>query len=87
MEQGGILIGISAGSSDENLVGIEDKSSLGLVDFEFMPHWSEDDSIKYLELLKDYSKSQNTIVYACADSDGIVIDGDEIKFIGNIIKI
>ena len=99
VEQGGILIGISAGSiivtktidiaqfGDENLVGIDDKSSLGLVDFEFMPHWSEDESIKYLDLLKDYSKSKNTTVYACADSDGIVIDGDDIKFIGNIIKI
>ncbi|MCB2360542.1 peptidase E [Clostridium estertheticum] len=99
MEQGGILIGISAGSiilsktidmaqfGDEDIVGIEDRSSLGIVDFQFMPHWSDDESIKYLDLLKNYSKVKKTTIYACNDGDGIVIDGDDIKFIGNVIKI
>ncbi|MBU3155814.1 Type 1 glutamine amidotransferase-like domain-containing protein [Clostridium estertheticum] len=99
VEQGGILIGISAGSiilsktidmaqfGDEDIVGIEDRSSLGIVDFQFMPHWSDDESVKYLDLLKDYSKVKKTTIYACNDGDGIVIDGDDIKFIGNVIKI
>ncbi|MBU3072410.1 Type 1 glutamine amidotransferase-like domain-containing protein [Clostridium estertheticum] len=99
VEQGGILIGISAGSiilsktidmaqfGDEDIVGIEDRSSLGIVDFQFMPHWSDDESIKYLKVLKDYSKVKKTTIYACNDGDGIVIDGDDIKFIGNVIKI
>ncbi|MCB2340458.1 Type 1 glutamine amidotransferase-like domain-containing protein [Clostridium estertheticum] len=99
VEQGGILIGISAGSillsktidmaqfGDEDIVGIEDRSSLGIVDFQFMPHWSDDESIKYLDLLKNYSKVKKTTIYACNDGDGIVIDGDDIKFIGNVIKI
>lgn len=99
VEQGGILIGISAGSiilsktidmaqfGDEDIVGIADRSSLGIVDFQFMPHWSDDESIKYLDLLKDYSKEKKTTIYACNDGDGIVIDDDDIKFIGNVIKI
>ncbi|MPQ31378.1 peptidase S51 [Clostridium estertheticum] len=99
VEQGGILIGISAGSiilsktidmaqfGDEDIVGIEDRSSLGIVDFQFMPHWSDDESIKYLKVLKDYSKVKKTTIYACNDGDGIVINGDDIKFIGNVIKI
>lgn len=99
VDQGGMLIGISAGSiilsktidmaqfGDEDIVGIEDRSSLGIVDFQFMPHWSDDESIKYLKVLKDYSKVKKTTIYACNDGDGIVIDGDDIKFIGNVIKI
>jgi dipeptidase E len=99
VEQGGILIGISAGSiilsktidmaqfGDEDIVGIADRSSLGIVDFQFMPHWSDDESNKYLDLLKDYSKVKKTTIYACNDGDGIVIDGDDIKFIGNVTKI
>ncbi|MGH4119162.1 Type 1 glutamine amidotransferase-like domain-containing protein [Clostridium sp.] len=99
VEQGGILIGISAGGiilsktidmaqfGDEDIVGIADRSSLGIVDFQFMPHWSDDEGIKYLDLLKDYSKIKKTTIYACNDGDGIVIDDDDIKFIGNVIKI
>jgi len=99
VEQGGILIGISAGSiilsktidmaqfGDEAIVGIDDRCSLGIVDFHFMPHWSNDESIKYLDLLKEYSIVKKTTIYACNDGDGIVIDGDNIKFIGNVIKI
>ncbi|MBU3099751.1 MULTISPECIES: Type 1 glutamine amidotransferase-like domain-containing protein [Clostridium] len=99
VEQGGILIGISAGSiilsktidmaqfGDEDIVGIDDRSSLGIVDFQFMPHWSDDESIKYLDVLKDYSKVKKTTIYACNDGDGIVIDGNDIKFIGNVMKI
>ncbi|EOP54211.1 hypothetical protein IIW_01484 [Bacillus cereus VD136] len=41
----------------------------------------------YLDLLKDYSKLRNRTIYACKDGDGIVIDGEDIKLIGKIIKI
>jgi len=30
---------------------------------------------------------RETTIYACNDGDGIVIDSDDIRFIGNIIKI
>ncbi|WJE50434.1 Type 1 glutamine amidotransferase-like domain-containing protein [Bacillus cereus] len=99
VENGGVLIGVSAGSIittksidtaqfvDEDIIGIEDRSSLGFVDFDFMPHWSEKLSEACLDLLKDYSKLKNRTVYGCKDGDGIVIEGEDIKLIGNIIKI
>jgi dipeptidase E len=97
---GGVLIGISAGSilmtktieisgygenSDENIIGIENKSALGLVDFEFMPHW--DGTEKFLNFVRSYAAHKNTIVYVCKDGDGIVVDNDNVKLIGNVIKI
>ena len=99
VEQGGILIGVSAGSiittksidiaqfGDEKIIGMDDSSSLELVDFEFMPHWSENGRSKYFNMLNDYSKSKRSTIYCCNDGDGIVIDGNDIKFIGNLIKI
>lgn len=27
-------------NGDENIIGIQNKSALDLVDFEFMPHWN-----------------------------------------------
>ncbi|SDY83108.1 dipeptidase E [Bacillus sp. 166amftsu] len=99
VENGGVLIGVSAGSIittksidtaqfvDEDIIGLEDRSSLGFVDFDFLPHWSEEQSEKYLDLVRDYSKLKNRTIYACKDGGGIVIDGENIKLIGNIIKI
>lgn len=100
VKEGGILIGISAGSimmskdisvaglgerGDCNNIGIEDKSALGLVDFEFAPHW--DGNTEYIILLSKYAKDKNKVVYACKDGDGIVIDGNDIKLIGDVKKI
>ncbi|MEZ2323079.1 Type 1 glutamine amidotransferase-like domain-containing protein [Bacillus pacificus] len=99
LKNGGVLIGVSAGSIittksidtaqflDEDIIGLEDRKSLGIVDFDFMPHWSEEQSEKYLDLLKDYSELKSREIYACKDGDGIVIDGEEIKLIGDILKI
>jgi dipeptidase E len=100
VKEGGILIGISAGSiimtndisvaglgeeSDENIIGMEDKTGLGLVDFEFAPHWNG--SMEYLELISKYAKDKNKVVYACKDGDGIIIDGNDIKLIGDVKRI
>lgn len=93
----GILIGVSAGSilmtnsielagfgdyADQNFVGITDLSSLGLVNFEFLPHW--DGSTDGIELLRKYSKMKDTIIYACRDNDGIIVNNDKVKLIGQI---
>ena len=96
--KGGILIGVSAGSivmsktidittlHDENTIGLKDYTALGLVDFEFFPHL--DHNMKqYLEKLKKYSIKSNTVIYACKDGDGIIVNNHEIKFFGNILKI
>ncbi|MFC1787907.1 Type 1 glutamine amidotransferase-like domain-containing protein [Patescibacteria group bacterium] len=95
---GGILIGLSAGSiimsedismasgpeGDENTVGLDDLSSLGLIDFYFYPHFDQTNqsTIKYL---KEFSKKNKTI-YACTDGSGILIEDEKLKFIGKIFK-
>jgi len=38
-------------------------------------------------LLKKYAEAKKTTVYACKDGDGIIIDGENIKLIGDILKI
>lgn len=98
---GGIIIGISAGSilstktveiagygddGDENLIGVEDMSALGLVDFEFMPHWNG--SVESLGQARNYAKLKNTIVYVCKDGDGIIVDdNNKIRTFGDVVKI
>jgi len=96
--KGGILIGVSAGSiimsktinittlHDENTIGLKDYTALGLVDFEFFPHL--DHNMKqYLEDLKKYSIKSNSVIYACKDGDGIIVNDHEINFFGNVLKI
>jgi len=96
---GGILIGVSAGSiimsktidiatlNDENAIGLKDYTALGLVDFEFFPHLN-DNMKQYLEDLKKYSiNKSNSVIYACEDGDGIIVNDHEVKFIGEVLKI
>ena len=95
--KGGILIGISAGAMlmsktieiaeliDEDNIGLEDNESLGFVDFDFMPHWEQNRGL--LSELLEYSERKNRLIYACSDSDGIIVNNDKIKLLGNIIKI
>lgn len=100
VHKGGILIGISAGSilmtnninvagigeyCDENLIEIEDKSALGLVNFEFSPHWSG--RLEDLTSLREYAKARNTIVYVCRDGSGMVVNGDKVELIGEVEKV
>ena len=98
VRKGGILIGVSAGGiimsktinittlHDENTIGLKDYTALGLVDFEFFPHL--DHNMKqYLENLKRYSIRSNSVIYACKDGDGIIIDDDKINFFGDVLKI
>ena len=99
VESGKVLIGVSAGSIittksidtakflDEDIVGLNDRSSLGVVDFDFIPHWNNNQSEEKLKLLRTYSNLKNRTIYACKDGNGIVIEGEDIKFIGDIIKV
>jgi len=61
---------------DENEVGLSKRGekSLGLVNFEFFPHYRQ--SARYRNALQDYSKRTGVPVYACRDGSGIVIEGD-----------
>lgn len=91
------LIGVSAGSMimaksiriaefhDQNEVQLTDLSGLGLVGFEFMPHWNREKN-QLDELLK-YSLHQEENIFTCDDGDGIIIDGENIEFYGDIKEI
>jgi len=93
---GGVLAGLSAGGilmtphiglagyprfdCDENDVGLTQLGSLGLVNFEFFPHYRS-----YARLngaLKRYSQTSQAPIIACEDGGGLVINGDQKTFVG-----
>lgn len=95
---GGILIGVSAGSipvipdistshicGDDILEGMNEYTGLNLVDFSFIPH--HDNIPVDLDTLRKYSKEKNTVIYACGDSDGIIVNEDVIRCIGDVTLI
>ncbi len=96
-QNGGILIGISAGSIlmsncidivpvlHDGMIEVANTKALCLNDFEFVPHW-ERNHIYYHDI-KQYSKLNKRTIYLCSDSDGIVVNNDEVRLIGNVIKI
>jgi len=98
VEKGGVLIGVSAGSiimsqsidiatlHDENTIGLKDYSALGLVNFDFFPHL-DNDREKYLKEIIKYSKTSKSVIYACKDGDGIIVEENNIQFFGEILKI
>lgn len=97
IEQGGICIGVSAGAilmsptigiaefGDENQVGLQDLSSLNIIDFEFFPHFNGK-SETLLSLQKRANATQKSI-YVCKDGDGIIIKDKIIHQIGDIIVL
>jgi dipeptidase E len=96
VRRGGVLAGLSAGGlimtptielagvkgldPDENEVGMKDFRSLGLVDFEFSPHFEP--TARRIELHRAYSRKVSRPIYACQDGGGIVVCGRETSFIG-----
>ncbi|WP_339276804.1 Type 1 glutamine amidotransferase-like domain-containing protein [Paenibacillus sp. FSL W8-0426] len=97
VSNGGILIGVSAGSllmtktielagygedGDLNGVGLKDMKALGLVEFEFLPHW--DGSEKTEQSISRYAKAKDITVYLCRDGDAVVVNNTKIEFIGDI---
>jgi dipeptidase E len=96
VRRGGILTGLSAGAiimtptidtasfpefdRDENDENLKNYKSMGLVNFEFFPHYRN--SRRYDLELMAHSKKMNMPLYACPDGCGIVVDNDSISFIG-----
>ena len=78
----GLYVGSSAGSvilsptieiakyGDKNQIGLKDLSGFGVVDFEFYPHYTEQDESDIL----DYEKKQNTSVERVPNGSGIFVD-------------
>jgi dipeptidase E len=93
--RGGVLIGISAGAiimtpnifttydcGDDHPIEPFDHTALELVDFAFMPHYTPELENRCQELALELNRT----LYACQDGDGIVVNGDEIKLIGDVLE-
>lgn len=96
VKNGGVLTGLSAGAilmtqdvemaaypdfdRDENTVGISNLEALKLLDFCFFPHFKN--SARYDVVFKKYTKLKGKVIYACPDGAGIVVNGEEIRFVG-----
>ena len=97
-ERGGVVAGLSAGAilltptidlaaypkfdADRNEVGLKDLRALGLVDFEFFPHYQP--TLRYRRALESYSRRRENAVFAVPDGGGIVVDGDTTTCFGAV---
>lgn len=64
----------------------ESLRALELVNFEFLPHYNRHDD-SFISLIKQYTKETGIIVYSCADGGAIVINAENMQFIGETYKI
>ncbi|MEX0350145.1 MAG: Type 1 glutamine amidotransferase-like domain-containing protein [Paracoccaceae bacterium] len=97
-QKGGLLIGTSAGAilmtptvaldaifSDDDPWAIRNSKALGIVPFEFFPHLNENSD--HLPKLFAYSSQTSRSIAACRDGDGVVVNGDAIESIGDVVWI
>lgn len=96
-KEGGILAGTSAGAiiltpnirsagypefdKDDNFIRLKNEASLGLVNFEFFPHFSLQE--RYIAALKQKSEEISVPIYAAPDGGGIWVNGKKIIFYDN----
>ena len=93
LDNGGIYLGVSAGSyvacpdifpaqwkhaEDENRVGLKDFKGLGLVDFYVSPHYIPE----HEAILNENKNSVSYPIYALTDSQAILINDRDTRFIG-----
>ena len=78
------LAGYPPFDRDENdvLLPRREQGALGLVDFEFFPHYRH--SPRYRTALADYARRQRRALYACRDGGGLVVEGDRITPYGDV---
>lgn len=97
-QNGGLLIGTSAGAilmtptvaldavfTGEDPEMVSDDLALNLVPFEFFPHF--DEGKNYLPTLLAYSAKTSRRIAACKDGDGIVVMGEIVESVGDIVWI
>ena len=93
IKKGGILTGISAGAMiltpSLGLIDMEagrpyskPKPALKMVDFEFYPHFKQDDATA--KALSQYARTRKTRVYACDDDAGILIENGVVSTSGQV---
>ena len=99
VKRGGILTGLSAGAiimtrsidtagfpdfdCDDNDEKIKNMNGMNLVNFEFFPHYKN--SKRYDIDLANHSKTKDHPIYACPDGSGIIVQNDEIRFVGKTL--
>ena len=99
VESGGVLAGLSAGAiiltptiriagpplpvPDDNDVKLNNLRSLGLVRFEFYPHYISTPKANHAIL--EYSRSTQSPIFACPDGSGITINENRMTFIEKVI--
>jgi dipeptidase E len=97
-EHQGVLIGISAGAiimtpevASARLCGdapyalLTTYQGLGLVDFAFVPH-VQDTPEDYAHM-QAYANHQQRVLYGCHDGDGIVVVGETVTLVGNVVTM
>ena len=98
IKKGGIIAGQSAGvinltpniltaaiptlDADDAILGFKKTKSLGILPFEFSPHFSGDK--QSIEELKQYSKKTTNEILACDDGSGVIIVDDKITYVGKV---
>jgi len=96
VSQGKVLAGLSAGAimmtkdittagypsfdRDENAVKLVNLRSIGLVQFDFFPHYRS--TTRYDLEFKKLCTKTNRPILACPDGAGIVIEGQSMMFVG-----
>ncbi len=78
------LAGYPEFDRDENEIGLAGRglSALGLVGFEFFPHYRN--SPRYREALRSYTERSGIPLYGCRDGSGIVVEGDRFLAHGDV---
>ncbi len=96
LENGGLLIGASAGSimmtpsidlagigGDKNTPNLKETAGFNFVDFEFHPHFKNNEVPDYLS---KYTKGKDHDLYTCKDGDGIFYSNGEIRLFGQVSR-
>ncbi|MDO9181430.1 MAG: Type 1 glutamine amidotransferase-like domain-containing protein [Bacteriovorax sp.] len=96
LKKDGVLCGLSAGAivlspnintanfpsfdRDENLIGLKNLKGMGLVNFEFFPHYTN--AKRYSDEFVAYTEKSKFPFYASFDGSGIIIEDKHITFWG-----
>ena len=92
LAKGGLIVGVSAGaivlSPSVNIARIAgdepesrgDGTGLGIVPFEFYPHFTG--ATSEIGNLKTYTRSRECLVYACGNREGLRVSGRDLELFG-----
>lgn len=96
--RGGVLVGVSAGAvlmgpsidvaalcGDEPVPELHDTCGLGLVDFDFVPHFET--SAGAAAMLNDHMARSGRSICACPDGAGLIVEGGAVSSIGAVAWI